>query len=111
MTNQLMTSLLWTIAICDCLLSRIVAPFLKVIFAQLTEPMHTSTRILPVLTVAVADVPTPITTKAKPRPARRRRSSAKCPVSTRLTPPINQIVVGQQKLSDETDNATGPPSL
>ena len=75
--NTTITVLFYAVAICHCLSSKVIAPFLKAIFAELTEPTLASTDVLPVLTVAVTDVVAPVATTAKPRAARRRRSTAK----------------------------------
>ena len=75
--NSFITVLFYAAAICHCLSSRLIAPFLKAIFTELTEPMLDSTDVLPTLTVAVTDVATPVVATAKPRAARSRKSSAK----------------------------------
>ena len=75
--NTIITVLFYAVAICHCLTSKLIAPFLKAIFAELTEPMLVSTDVLPALPVAVTDVATPVAAPATPRPARRRRSTAK----------------------------------
>ena len=73
--NTFITLLFYAVAICHCLSSKVIAPFLKAIFVELTEPTADSTGVLPVLVVA-APVKAPSTkAPAKPRPARRRKSS------------------------------------
>ena len=73
--NTIITLLFYAAAVCHCLTSRLIAPFLKAIFTELTADVEASAP--PVLAVA-APVKEPATkAPATPRPARRRRSTAK----------------------------------
>ena len=79
MTNQLMTTLMWTIAIAHVLTDRILWPFIQSAFTELTTEAPAAISP-PVLTVAVTEAPVkePATkTPVTPRPARRRRTSTK----------------------------------
>ncbi len=79
MTNQLMTTLMWAIAIAHVLTDRILWPFIQSAFTELTTETPAAVSP-PVLTVAVTEAPVKEpATKAPvtPRPARRRKSSAK----------------------------------
>ena len=73
MTDSIMTTLLWTIAIIHCLSSRVIAPFLQALYVEFTTP--NSTNIPAPLAVVVADVPAPARPTVKQ--ARRKRASAK----------------------------------
>jgi hypothetical protein len=79
MTNQLMTILMWAIAVAHVMTSRLLWPFVQSLFNELTTEVP-AVVAPPVLTVAVTDAPVkePATkTPVTPRPARRRRSTAK----------------------------------
>ena len=69
--DQFMTALFYTIAVIHCLSSRVIAPFLKALYEELTSPTNTN-QPTP-LTVVVADAPDPV--KAPAKPVRRRRST------------------------------------
>ena len=78
MTNSIMTTLMWAIAIAHVLTDRILWPFIQSAFTELTT--DAAVVAPPVLAAAVTEVPvkTPATkAPATPRPARRRRSTAK----------------------------------
>ena len=79
MSNSIMTTLMWAIAIAHVLTDRILWPFIQSAFTKLTTETNTAIAA-PVLTAAVAAPPVkaPATkAPATPRPARRRRSSTK----------------------------------
>ena len=71
--NALITVLFYGIAVVHCLTDRVIAPYLQAIFAELTDDAPVMATASPVLTVAAPAVKAPAT----PRPARRRRSTAK----------------------------------
>ena len=77
MTNQLMTALMWAIAIAHVLTDRILWPFIQSAFDELTADAPASAPS--VLAVASAPPVKEPATKAPatPRPARRRRTTAK----------------------------------
>ena len=83
MTNSIMTTLMWTLAVIHVLTDRILWPFIQSAFAELTtEP--TAVAAPPVLTVAVTEAPAPVTAVVKtPHPARRRKQKTSATV-TRL---------------------------
>ena len=68
-----MTVLMYAIAIVYCISSRLIYPFLKSLFVELTTV--TNINILSPLTVVVADDPASV--KATVKQARRRRTSTK----------------------------------
>lgn len=76
MTNQLMTTLMWAIALGHVLTSRLLWPFVKSIFAEITTEAPALVAP-PVLTVAVTEAPTLVEAAVKPRPRRRRTTSSK----------------------------------
>ena len=85
MTNTLITSALWTIAIAHCLTDRVLKPFVLSVYAALIEEAG----VTPVVPVALAAAPSLVVEPAPepviaavvktPRPARRRKASAKVP--------------------------------
>ena len=83
MTNTLITSALWTIAIAHCLTDRVLKPFLLSIYAALIDeagviPVTSVTvPVAPALVVEPAPEPVSQAAVKTPRPARRRKSSAK----------------------------------
>lgn len=78
MTNQLMTTLMWAIAIAHVLTDRILWPFIQSAFDELTADADVPASAPPMLTVAAPPAKEPVTkAPATPRPARRRKSSAK----------------------------------
>ena len=75
--NTTITVLFYITAIVHCLTSRLIAPYLQAIFDELTADVEVPASPPPVLAVA-APVKEPATkAPATPRPARRRRSTAK----------------------------------
>ena len=78
MFNQLMTILMWSIAIAHVLTDRVIAPYLLSIFNELTADVPATAT--PTLTVAVTEAPAPVAEPAvvkASRPARRRKTAAK----------------------------------
>ena len=76
MTNQLMTTLMWAIALGHVLTSRLLWPFVKSVFTELTTEAPAAIAP-PVLAVAVTDAPALVEAAIKPRPRRRRTTSSK----------------------------------
>lgn len=76
MFKQLMTILMWSIAIAHVLTDRVIAPYLLSIFSELTADVPATAT--PTLTVAVTEAPAPVAEPAVVktlRPTRRRRSA------------------------------------
>ena len=76
--NTFITVLFYIAAIAHCLTSRVIAPYLQAIFNELAADAYAPASAPAVLAVAAPPVKEPAT-KAPftPRPARRRKSSAK----------------------------------
>ena len=69
---------MWSIAIAHVLTDRVIAPYLLSIFNELAADVPVTAA--PTLTVAVTEVQAPVKEAAAtkpPRPARRRKSSAR----------------------------------
>ena len=75
MTHSFITTIFYAMAIAHALTDRIIAPFLQSIFAELVGEAPVSAG----LSLAVADVKPTVKApvKSAPRPARRRKPSAK----------------------------------
>ena len=83
MTNSILsnviTSLLWTAAICHVLTDRLLKPFALSMFAALVDETAVAPAVLTIVPTPVVVEPA-VVAVTTPRPARRRKSSAKVPV-------------------------------
>ena len=77
MTNHLMTTLMWAIAIAHVLTDRVLWPFVQSVFAELMTETPAAAAAPPLLTVAVTEAPASVEAAVKPRPRRRRTTSSK----------------------------------
>ena len=80
MTNQLMTALLWVIAIAHLMTSIILRTFVLAVYYEFTKEtprLATDTPVRVPLSVAVTEETPVVNLVAKPRPVRRRKFTAK----------------------------------
>lgn len=76
MTNHFINACMWTIAIAYVLTDRLLWPFIRSVFTELTTEVPAAIAP-PVLAVAVTDAPALVEAAVKPRPRRRRTTSSK----------------------------------